>query len=83
MTSPSETLDWLVQFVADVLDVGTSEVDTGAPWAELGVDSATILVLVADLERDRGLAVRPAEVLDHPSIDALTAHLSAAHPVEV
>ncbi len=77
----SELRDWLVAFVADVLDVSTEEVDTGAAWESLGVDSATTLVLVADLSVVLGREVRPVEVLENPTIDAVVEHLSAAQPV--
>ena len=77
----SELREWLVTFVADVLDVSPHEVDPGATWESLGVDSAMTLVLVADLSVVLGREVRPIEVLANPTIDAVAEHLSAAAPV--
>src|SRR5262249_58744569 len=70
--------DWLLTFVSEVLEVTPAEIDVDATWEAVGVDSATVLVLVADLTASTGLRVRPVEVLDHPSIHALAAHLAAA-----
>jgi len=70
--------DWLLTFVSEVLEVTPAEIDVDATWEAVGVDSATVLVLVADLTASTGLEARPAEVLDHPSVHALAAYLAAA-----
>ena len=72
---------WLVTFVADVLDIDVDEVDTDASWESLGVDSATTLVLVADLSVVLDREVRPVEVLENPTINATVEHLCSAQPV--
>lgn len=71
-----ELRDWLVTFVAELLDVAPAEVDGAAAWEFLGVDSAAILVMVADLGARSGLAVRPVEVMAHPTIEELAGHLA-------
>jgi acyl carrier protein len=71
-----ELRDWLVAFVAETLAVAPSEVDQEATWDELGIDSASILVMLANLVESRGLAARPVEVLDHPTVEALAGHLA-------
>lgn len=76
--SYAELRGWLVDFVAATLEVAPSEVDTNATWDDLGIDSASILVLLSNLDDDTGLAVRPVQVLDHPTVEALAAHLGAA-----
>jgi acyl carrier protein len=77
-----ELRNWLVTFVAELLDVATADVDVTLGWESLGVDSAAILVLVADLSAHLGWCVRPVEVLEYPMIDELARHL-AAQPAEV
>ncbi|MGH4008899.1 MAG: acyl carrier protein [Pseudonocardiaceae bacterium] len=72
-----ELRNWLVAFVAELLDVATTEVDVATMWEFLGVDSAAILVMVADLSVRSGWPVRPVEVLEHPTIDELARHLAA------
>jgi acyl carrier protein len=76
-----ELRDWLVDFVADVLDIDKTEVDPGAQWESLGVDSANTLVLAADLSVLLGRDVRPVEILSNPTIDAVVAHLGAVELV--
>jgi hypothetical protein len=75
--------DWLVRFVAELLDIAPSEVDASATWETLGVDSATILVLVAELSAGPGWRVRPIDVLEHPTISSLAAHLTVTAPAGV
>lgn len=77
----SELRQWLVGFVADVLDVAPTEIDPDAQWEALGVDSATTLVLIADLSVVLGREVRPIEVLENPTINAVVEHLGAVHLV--
>jgi acyl carrier protein len=72
-----ELRDWLVAFVADVLDIAPAEVDPDARWEALGVDSATTLVLIADLSVVLDREVRPIEVLENPTINAVVEHLGA------
>jgi acyl carrier protein len=79
--SEQELRDWLVTFVADIIDVAPDEVDPSAPWESLGVDSAMTLVLVADLSVVLGREVRPIEVLANPTINAVVEHLTAVQPV--
>lgn len=76
-----ELRDWLVDFVADVLDIDRTEVDPDAPWEGLGIDSANTLVLAADLSALLGREVRPVEILSNPTIDAVVAHLGAVELV--
>lgn len=71
-----ELRNWLVTFVAELLNVATVEVDVAAAWEFLGVDSAAILVMVTDLSARSGWRVRPVEALEHRTIDELARHLA-------
>jgi acyl carrier protein len=81
LASEQELREWLVTFVADVLDVSRDEVDPNAFWESLGVDSAMTLVLVADLSVVLGSEVRPIEVLENPTINAVVEHMTAVQLV--
>jgi acyl carrier protein len=74
---------WLIDFVATLLEVEPRLVDAEMPFDRLGVDSATTLVLAADLGSWLGIELSPVEVFDYPTIEALTAQLSALSPVKV
>jgi acyl carrier protein len=76
-----ELRDWLVAFVAETLEVAPAEVNTDATWDDLGIDSASIIVLLANLQDGTGLVVRPVQVLDHPTIEQLSIHLAALREV--
>ncbi|WP_336319934.1 acyl carrier protein [Streptomyces lavendofoliae] len=74
---------WVVAFLAEILDISPDEIDPATPLDELGVDSATTLVLCAGLAARFGIPVRPRDVLDHFTADALGRHLAAALPAGV
>ncbi|MEU0718773.1 acyl carrier protein [Streptomyces lavendulocolor] len=74
---------WVVAFLAEILDVPATDVDPATPLDELGVDSATTLVLCAGLAAEFGVPVRPRDVLDHFTADALGRHLAAPLPAGV
>lgn len=51
-------------------------IDPLRPFNELGVDSLDAITLTGDLERDLGLAIDPAGILDHPTPRAFAIHLA-------
>lgn len=72
---------WLKTYLADLLDVEACEIGTDLPWESLGVDSATTLVLSADLSAYTGRETGPFEILEHPTVDGLAHYLAAEPPV--
>ncbi|MEV0219292.1 acyl carrier protein [Streptomyces sp. NPDC050704] len=75
--SPRAIRCWLVDRVAYYLERPAAEIDEGAQLAELGLDSVYALTLCGDVEDRFGLVVEPTMAWDHPTIDAITAHLAA------
>jgi acyl carrier protein len=75
---PADLVAWLRAYLAELLDIEAHEVGTDLPLDALGVDSATALVLSADLSVRSGRGIRPAEVLDHPTIEDLARHAAGA-----
>ncbi|MET9956526.1 acyl carrier protein [Streptomyces sp. NPDC006339] len=74
---------WVLGFLAEILDVPADDLDPTTPLDELGVDSATTLVLCAGLSEEFALPVRPRDVFDHFTADALARHLTAPQPAGV
>lgn len=72
----AELSDWLVGFVADLLDISPTEVDVHAPFDAVGVDSAAAMVMAADLSVVLERKVTPTDVWDRQSIELLAAHLA-------
>lgn len=73
--TPADVAAWLVERVAEYREVAPAEIDTSVPLAELGLDSVYVLSLCGDVEDTWGLVVEPTVAWDHPTIDALAAHL--------
>ena len=63
--------------VADVLGLDPAEIDSGRPFAELGVDSIVAGQLAAALTERLGVALPPSALYDHATVVALTAHVAA------
>ncbi|MFC8666675.1 acyl carrier protein [Streptomyces sp. NPDC057199] len=75
--TPQAIRGWLVDRVGYYLERPAAEIDEGAQLAELGLDSVYALTLCGDVEDRFGLVVEPTLAWDHPTIDAITAHLAA------
>lgn len=65
-------------FVAQLLDVPVDRVQSDVPLDHLGFDSATSLVLAADLSALLGREISPIAVFDSHTIDVLASRLAAA-----
>jgi acyl-CoA synthetase (AMP-forming)/AMP-acid ligase II/acyl carrier protein len=73
---------WLVEHIAERLKFPAREIDVDMPFASLGMDSMTAVLLAGDLETYLGRALPATLMYDHPSIAALAAHLAAETNVE-
>jgi acyl transferase domain-containing protein/acyl-CoA synthetase (AMP-forming)/AMP-acid ligase II/acyl carrier protein len=69
---------WLLAHVAGRLGLDPAAVDSREPLAHLGFDSVAATRLAGELESWLGRPCSPTLVYEHPSIDALAAHLGAA-----
>ncbi|MFH7338933.1 acyl carrier protein [Streptomyces sp. KHY 26] len=81
--TPQSAVDWLVGFIAELLDVAPDRIDPATELGLLGVDSATTLVICAKARDELGVPLRPKEVFDHFTVDALAAHLAVRRPAGV
>ncbi|MFE6763996.1 acyl carrier protein [Streptomyces sp. NPDC057689] len=72
----AEVRGWLVERVAFYLECSPEDIDEGAELVDLGLDSVYALTLCGDVEDRFGLVVEPTMAWDHPSVDAITAHLT-------
>jgi acyl carrier protein len=67
---------WLVQKIAEELQVDASAIDTTVELSKLGLDSAQAVVLSGDLSRFIGVKLSATLVWDHPTIEQLAAHVA-------
>jgi acyl carrier protein len=73
MNAPTQddVVDWLVETLAEYLDVSPSDIDTRASFMTLGLTSALAVAIMKDMEQWLGREVPPSLLFDYPSIDAL------------
>ncbi|TQJ23655.1 acyl carrier protein [Micromonospora sp. A202] len=67
---------WLVERVAFYLERPAAEIDVSAPLVDLGLDSVYALTLCGDVEDRFGVVVEATMAWDHPTVNAMTAHLT-------
>ncbi|MGB5633023.1 MAG: SDR family NAD(P)-dependent oxidoreductase, partial [Waterburya sp.] len=68
--------DWLVENLAQRLNVPASEIDINEPFASSGLNSLAAVSLSADLEDWLDIKLSPTIVYDYPNIVELAAYLS-------
>ncbi len=74
--SADTILHWLVERVAEILDIADHEIDPQAPHAEHGMDSMSAAFLAAELEDWLGISVSSSITWDHPTLDSLAQYLA-------
>ncbi|MBF2053378.1 MAG: acyl carrier protein [Candidatus Sericytochromatia bacterium] len=71
----SETLQWLQQEVASLLDLPAEQVSLERPLAEQGLDSADAVGLSGQLEERLNTELDPTLVFEYPSLQQLVDYL--------
>ncbi len=75
MRTQEEVTEWLVTYLAKLLDIDPNEIDTSVPLVDYGVDSTGAAGLTADLGKWLGGKVKESVAFDHPTIERLSAYL--------
>ena len=76
LPTAAEIQDWLVSYVAELLEVDSEEIDVTIPFDRYGLDSSAAVGLTGDLEDWLGKEVDPTLLYDYPTVEALVQHLS-------
>ncbi|KAA1251687.1 acyltransferase domain-containing protein [Mycobacterium simiae] len=71
---------WLVDYLVTNIGCTPDEVDPNLSLADLGVGSRDTVVLSGELTELLGKTVSPIDFWEHPTINALAAHLTAPEP---
>src|SRR4051794_2046031 len=71
---------WLVDYLVTNIGCTPDEVDPHLSLADLGVSSRDAVVLSGELTELLGKSVSPIDFWEHPTINALAAHLTAPEP---
>ncbi|VEP13142.1 Polyketide synthase family protein [Hyella patelloides LEGE 07179] len=68
--------NWLINNIAQRLDVNTREINTEEPFASIGLDSVQAVRLSAELEDYLDIKLSPTVIYDYPNISSLAAYLT-------
>jgi acyl-CoA synthetase (AMP-forming)/AMP-acid ligase II/acyl carrier protein len=74
--SAAEIQAWLIAEIAKRLNIPAAAVDPCEPFAGLGMDSLTTMMLAGDLETWLGRRLAPTLLYDLPSIEAISRELA-------
>jgi acyl carrier protein len=75
--------EWLINALAELLEVDPSTIDTRQPYARYGLDSSAAVGMTDSLGTWLGIEFDETLLYDHPTIEALCDHLVARGLVEV
>jgi acyl carrier protein len=75
--SAAEIQDWMVAYLAELLEIEPEEVDVTVPFDRYGLDSSAAVGLTGDLENWLETEVDPTLLYDYPTVESLVEHLSA------
>jgi acyl carrier protein len=78
MTNKDEIRGWLSKRLGTELNVSADKVDPRKPFVEYGIDSASAVGVVADLEDLLGRPLDPNLFYTYPTIQELADHLAAS-----
>lgn len=77
LPTAAEIQDWIVAYLAELLEIEPDEVDVTIPFDRYGLDSSAAVGLTGDLEDWLGRELDPTLLYDYPTVEALVQHLSS------
>jgi acyl carrier protein len=75
-TSAEAVRGWLIERVADYVEIPAAQVDPDLTFVEIGLDSVYSLTLCGEAEDWYGCELDPTATRDYTTITALAGHLS-------
>jgi acyl carrier protein len=73
----AEIQDWIVSYLADLLEVDEDEIDVTIPFDRYGLDSSAAVGMTGDLEDWLETEIDPTLLYDYPTVEALVKHLGS------
>lgn len=77
LPTAAEIQDWIVSYLAELLEIEPDEVNVTIPFDRYGLDSSAAVGMTGDLEDWLGREIDPTVLYDYPTVDALAKHLSS------
>ncbi|NES04195.1 MAG: acyl carrier protein [Okeania sp. SIO2F4] len=71
----AEIQEWLVSYLAEILEIDKKEVDIKEPFIDYGLDSTSAIVMTGDIGTFFGLNIDPTIPYDYQTIEALAKYL--------
>ena len=75
LPSATEIQNWLVSYLAKLLETTPDEIDVKISFNRYGLDSYMAVGLIADLEVWLGCNLSPTVMYNYPNIESLARHL--------
>lgn len=76
--STAEIQDWLISYLAKMLQITPAQIDVKTSFNRYGLDSYMTVGLIADLETWLNCDLNPTLMYNYPNIESLAQHLSLA-----
>jgi acyl carrier protein len=67
---------WMIQYLAGILELPPHEIKTNIPFDRYGLDSMAAVGMTGDMEDWLGEKLDPTLLYDYPTIDSFAKHLS-------
>ncbi|WP_013334463.1 acyl carrier protein [Gloeothece verrucosa] len=74
--SYSDIQKWMINYIADLLEVDPDEIDPSTPFDGFGLDSSAAIGMTGDLELWLGREIEPTVLYDYPNIERLSQYLT-------
>jgi len=74
--SVTEIQDWLVAYLAQLLNISSDEIDVTTPFDRFGLSSMTAVQMTGDLEEWLSRPIDPTLPYDYPTVEALSGYLA-------
>ena len=72
----SEIREWCVSYLARTLDLSDRPIDPETKFARLGLDSASGVYLIVELEDWLGIELTPEVIFEYPTVAELARYLA-------
>lgn len=73
----TEIQDWIVAYLANLLEIDEDEIDVTIPFDRYGLDSSAAVGMTGDLGDWLGREIDPTLLYDYPTVEALVQYLSS------
>ena len=75
--SATEIEDWIVAYLANLLEIEPEEVDVTIAFDRYGLNSSVAIGLTGDLEDWLGIELNPTLLYNYPTVETLVQYLSS------